>query len=407
MVVTVDALEQVFEYNASGHATAEGNNVSAPLEAEATLGPYPDLQVASISAPSLASSGVPMAVAWTVKNFGNATASESWMDRLYLSADPRWDSGDTELGSQAYVGPLAAGEEYAANMNVTAPVGTEGNYFIVVRADATNVVGEAVFEGNNDGASGAVELTIPPQPDLTVRWTRLSTTALSGGVVEAHWEVVNDGPSRAEGSWVDRVYLSMDATWDGADTLLASFPHEGGLDAGGSYGAARSLTIPERADGDYHLIVWTDAGTVVYEHDREANNRIASPSAVAVVHPDLRVTGLTAPAETSSGDGIQVEWTVTNMGTGQTNGSTWRDAVYLSVNDVWDSADRLLAEWVRTEGLSVQGIYTAQRTVTVPDGVSGSLYLIVRTDISNAGRTGWAGGGSSRSGSRAGWRSPS
>src|SRR4030042_1508124 len=65
---------------------SEANNVvMAPVTV--TLPPYPDLEVTSVPAPTDAWSGQPLEVRWTVTNTGDAAASGSWSDTVYLSTD--------------------------------------------------------------------------------------------------------------------------------------------------------------------------------------------------------------------------------------------------------------------------------------------------------------------------------
>ena len=90
---------------------------------------------------------------------------------------------------------------------------------------------------------------------------------MAGDEITIEWEVTNAGAGTtiAE-SWLDRVYLSSDATFDPQqDYLAAAVLHEGQLEAGESYTAAHTVTLPAGLDGSFHLAVRTDAEIFVEE----------------------------------------------------------------------------------------------------------------------------------------------
>ncbi|MDT9288294.1 CARDB domain-containing protein, partial [Limnospira sp. PMC 1298.21] len=57
----------------------------------------PDLEVVGINAPATAAVRQSIAVEYTVTNRGPGIALNNWTDRIYLSDDANWDSGDTLL----------------------------------------------------------------------------------------------------------------------------------------------------------------------------------------------------------------------------------------------------------------------------------------------------------------------
>jgi uncharacterized repeat protein (TIGR01451 family) len=106
-LVETDYTNKVLELN------SEGDNLGASHPTDVELTSPPDLQVASVSAPSQVFSGQPMSLSWTVTNAGaGQTLKSHWYDEIYLSADPVWDGEDYFLARQTHLGVLNAGESY-------------------------------------------------------------------------------------------------------------------------------------------------------------------------------------------------------------------------------------------------------------------------------------------------------
>jgi hypothetical protein len=103
---------------------------------------------------------------------------------------------------------------------------------------------------------------------------------------------------------------------------------------------------------------------------------------VQITHPDLRVAIANAPANTTSGTTIGVDWTVTNNGTGVAQGN-WVDRVYLSTNNTFEAGDILLSELTHTGPLANGSSYTAHRDVVIPIDKSGPFFLLVVTDAAS------------------------
>ena len=119
--------------------------------------------------------------------------------------------------------------------------------------------------------------------------------------MSVQWTVTNTGQGSTrpnETAWTDRVYLSDNGVLDtSTDTLLGSFPHNGGLAAGASYTQSQSLMLPVGISGPYTLFVVTDATNSVFEGPGQSNNVSSQPLTVNLTPPpDLQVGDISAPA---------------------------------------------------------------------------------------------------------------
>jgi hypothetical protein len=333
VIVTTDSQNQIFEFTTGGHAAAEQNN-TAQADVEVTL----DLQVtAASSTASTAAVGEVISVSYTVHNQGTATAAADWSDRFYLSSDPTWDAGDVLVGTQAITSqtPLEPGGSYQITRDLTIP-GTAplGTLYLLFVVDALGQQSES-DESNN---VRSVPITIGA-PDLA--FAALPTAPESAAAAETiavAWTVRNDGQFTAFADWVDRVYLSDNASLDAGDTLLDSttIATQTPLAAGDSYTILRNVTIPNTAGvGGKFLLFVIDAANAQRETD-ETNNIAAA--AILLGGPDLTVTAASAPGEVAMNQAVGVTWTVQNIDDTYTAGADWSDRVYLSSDDVWDAA---------------------------------------------------------------------
>jgi len=151
ILVRADALGVVSESN-------EGNNVTA-VALTVTVSSK-DLVIENLAvSPASVIPGGSTTVSHNVANRGTVTVTETYTDRIYLSANQIYDAADILLGtSHGHTADLAPNATHSNSQAVTIPAGTApGNYFILVRADALGAVVES-NEGNN---VTAVALTVP------------------------------------------------------------------------------------------------------------------------------------------------------------------------------------------------------------------------------------------------------
>ncbi|GAG11799.1 unnamed protein product, partial [marine sediment metagenome] len=234
-----------------------------------------------------------------------------------------------------------------------------------------------------------IEIVLSPSPDLQVTAITPPAEAWPGEIATVEWTVSNLGAGNTMAtSWIDKLYLSADGTLEAhSDTLLGASSHSGALTPGASYTARRSVTLPTGISGTYHLFVVTDTEDQVYEHGAEENN--TSQVAVEVTPPpppDLQVSAASAPSTGHSGQPFQVEWTVTNTGTGPTPAgqTSWSDTVYLSADEVLNPGSAVVQEtYNNASALSAGEEYTLVRSITIPDGLSGPCYIFVVSDSAN------------------------
>src|SRR5262249_27146596 len=100
--------------------------------------------------------------------------------------------------------------------------------------------------------------------------------------------------------------------------------------------------------------------------------------------PDLEVTSISVPGTALAGHAFALSYTVTNAGAGATPNFNWNDALYLSPTATFDSGTAIPLGWQNHQGsLAAGDAYTRSVTVTVPSGMTGSYYIVVKADVAN------------------------
>lgn len=413
-----------------------------------------DLQVVSVvpAAPGVvAYSGERTSVTYTVENKGAPvwSGTQYWTDQVWVSKDPTFiENRATYVGSvtQANEG-LGTGQSYTNTLEFDMPPGVDGEYYVYVFTNTPRrpvVPSDIVRSGDNDSLrdqafrnfvfelpAGTVKQAQFPvvyrEADLKVTELTLPDTLPAGGTVEISFRVENVGTrATREDSWVDRVYLSLDASLDEGDWLMsreaspgvivrAENAHVGILNPGESYIAKVTVSLPFELEGEFNVIAAADSGLEqsgyakstlsprlsgvrgqvngkVKEYAGEGNNLTVQPVTLTpYTPPDLQVASLGVPLRATRGQPFRVEYSVTNAG-----GATpalqpqWDDLVYLSRDPFLDlTSDRFLGSIRHTGGLDAGGTYSVVKDFVVPGDLgTEAYYVFVVTDPARYDATG-------------------
>ncbi|MFN7874517.1 MAG: CARDB domain-containing protein, partial [Pirellula sp.] len=383
ILITVDALNDISEQNTSGNA--ESNNARS-ASFNASIGNYPEISVSNIQHPSSVQLSVPFDVSWTVINTGTGALTKPTTDRVYLSLDGTVDGNDRILAtiSSSSKLPVPPNGNYVQTATVTLPLDfslTPGSYQIIVVADYLNNQFE-LNENNNQRAS-AIDIGLPPLPDLIVESISSKDITVAGQSVELTWTLKNQATAPVTGTWGDRVFLSSDAII-GNDLTLVTFPITTTIAPNGKVVRKQIVQIPANISGEYRFVVASDIGNTINEYHKEDNNITIADTTItidATPSPNLVVESITA--QTSglfSGQSATIEWIVKNIGNASTNTSGWVDAVYLSTDSQFSNDDILLGRTQNPSYLNSDDSYRNTLTATIPNGTQGIRYFIVFTD---------------------------
>ena len=316
---------------------------------------------------------------WTVNNQGNGAALPSWPDRVYFSTNADWDAQDTMLAGVTVANAVAVGSNYTQGAYVSVPNVAEGDYYLLVKADADAGLPESNETNNVLAMPVRVRL-----PDLVPTNLVVTGDAVAGRSLTVSWAVANqgNGPLVAGTAWNDKVYVSSNSVWTTNATLLGTFSVNQTLATGAGYALTNTVTLPSLPTGNFFLLVLSDADGTVWESN-ETNNVLAL--SMSVLLSDLAPTNLVVSGSVAAGRPLTMSWTVANQGNGPlTAGTAWNDKIYVSSNSVWTTNAVLVGSFSVNQIVPVGGAYTLTNTVTLPAWPPGNYFVMVWADADGA-----------------------
>lgn len=362
----------------------ENNNVIA-RQINLTLADYADLTVSDVTVPAEpVHSGDTVTVGFTLNNQGEGSAA-NFHNYVYLSSNG--SSLDIYVGDYYFNQTLAAGASATVEKAITIPLYNPGSWYVVVVSDAHGNIYEHANEGNNQASSAEpIVAPLPPLPDLVVSNIIAPLDALSGSDITITWTITNQGEA-VSGPWSDSLYLSFDGGVSN-NIYLGNFYLEGTLAAGASVTRTQTFTLSPTLEGPRTVVVYTDAGNQVNETPAgQDNNRTVDDTTIDVTFPplpNLQVTSLTPPSDPASGTETVVSWVVHNVGTGATSAAYWYDQVHLSLNTTWGDGDDIdMGIVLNPNYLAADESYQNSHTISIPKGLNGDYYFLVKTDVYN------------------------
>ncbi|MFJ4453914.1 cadherin-like domain-containing protein [Pseudomonas sp. NPDC089392] len=384
-------------------------------------------QVATRYPLSLANTGMPIELAWTITNRGEAPLTGTWSDLVYLD-DPDTPELDRLMGEFSFTGTLNPDSPLERIQSIQIPLDALGDYRFVVVTDAGNSVPEGgLGEANNvTAASSLIHFSLPPTPNLVVERITAPTAVFQGNTITVQWVVKNTGTSpTTSATWTDAVWLSTDEQLNtgafSTDLLLGHVQNPSYLDIGESYVNQATFTLPNNLQGNFHILVQADSSKNLLEIGHEDDNLLASP--VVDIQPvplaqqsDLQVELVSAPAQAFSDQVVNIRYSVSNVGESPISlnffspggggpglipanpfAVAWVSQVFLSTDPVLDASDVLLRTVVQTfyapdgfgsigNGSPIsllpapnhQSLFSTSMDVVVPSGYSGDAYFFVR-----------------------------
>jgi subtilase family serine protease len=362
----------------------DNNHASAALQVQLTS--PPDLVVSDIVAPQTAEEGTLVDISWTVSNQGTGPAQGIWEDKVYLQRASDPTGPHLEIGCFTYEGVLEAGMSYTRWETFTLPEHIHDLYQVVVTTNHDREEGlyEHGAEDNNTTVDDqALAVSIKPRPDLQVASVSMPNEADPGGTFSVEYVIINQGTAATDvAHWYDNVYLSLDNEVSYDDILVDSVRNQSALAPGESYlSMSASVAVPLRFRGEVYILVFADANGGMDEWPNENNNILATPIYVEPLPlPDLVTGEVVCPQQAVEGAQIEVRYTVTNLGSGQTLVPTWTDTVWLTQDKNRPHpglGDTLLATVEHSGSLPVGAGYDQTLIVTLPQGLASGTYYVM------------------------------
>lgn len=377
ILFVADVHNQVAESN-------EQNNIGyLSFAVQATPTNFIDLIISSSSCnPTSVSAGNTITVSSVIKNNGNTSSNmgELW---YYLSNDAYESIDDIMLGASVLNGTLAAGTSSTQTKTLTIPSNTaSGTKYILQKIDGWLDITES-NENNNWSAVALTINTAPASlPDLTVTSSTLTpnTITTAGNTILLTHTTKNIGAATANG-FIVKYYLSPSTSYNPTTAVLLSTNSYGSLSAGNSQNSSVYLTIPSgQTAGTKYILVYVDANTQISESNENNNIGMAT---LTVNNPttsaaDLVITSFSCPTNGYTGQSVQVNTSVQNLG--GTTANNFVVSFHLSADATYDGGDQFIGEYP-INSLSANQINTFVHTLTIPSSaIVGNRYLIASVD---------------------------
>ena len=385
ILFVADAKSTVTEVDETNNTAAASLNIG--FESPEAEGDGPDLMIQGVSLESFGiEAGERLSVSATVVNHGS-TASDPSRLKYYLSADETLDSGDKYLNYDK-VGALDVAATSSETANVRIPANTEdGSWYILFVADASGEVVEQNESNNTHATLITVGELSGGVADLRIASASLVSSSVQvGEVLPLQTTIENAGTGAATATQL-QYFLSRDTALDEHDRQL-SFDTIEPLGLGGTRVESADLRINSTTTGGFwYVILALDLENNVVEED-ETNNQLTLAIEVLVDSPDANKPDLVAENITLSaeaelaGEQINASLDVRNIGP-MPSLVTSRLKYYLSVDDVFDSADKYL-NYDAVDALESQAISSENANLRIPsDTADGSYFLIFVVDDTN------------------------
>lgn len=256
-------------------------------------------------------SGDTIDVAFSVENSGSETTpTGAWVDHIILS--PTRSVGDSNaivLAAIARDGELEPGARYDIATSVRLPDGIAGNFYIGLFTDATNVVNEFLFEGDNViFGEDPLVVTRRDYPDLRIE--SLAVETLTDNQFRIRWATVNRGSADAAAPFVDRIRIRL------APQQTVVFEQEFVVGEALAVDAALERMVEYTAPGGgiYNIEVRTDINNEVFEYtvggaQAALQNNVATTSFSVTRFFDVALNVSPAGSGTTAGAGTFAEGT--------------------------------------------------------------------------------------------------
>jgi len=346
----------------------------------------PNLAITQVTAASVATAGDQFNVSWTYSSSGITSLpfAASLCVVTYSQNDVYGDEDD------AYITTLYGGFDWS-NPSSSDPVTSSqfiyipaayagvGNLFF--RQDGFNYLEES-NEADNIVMHG-IEVVLP---NLSLDAAVAPAQVVSGQQVEMSWTVTNHGDLALAGSSYQNtvVFSSNDVYGDEDDVrIFIDYSPSWSLDAiqpGESRTHTQSFSIASSLSGDGYLFFSAD-GLNALPETIESDNVLMQ--AFSILQPDLAIADVVAPATASSGDQIQLSWSVVNQSDVAVHAANNFDSVIFSVNDIYgDEDDFFLDESLSFNpiDLAAFGTQTFSHSLHLPSGYVGDGYLFFKLD---------------------------
>ena len=356
------------------------------LLSQAGRAEMPDLQPIDFQMPTTISGppGMQVALTYVITNRGDMPALNYWEDRIYLSAKPQFDSSAVLAYTRNHYSRLDELCAEASEVTFSLLATNAGVYYLLVDVDAVGAVAE--YDDSNNQISRSFTFT-PAYPNLGIAKFEVPARITGSAPPDITYSITltNTGTASVVGSWVNKLYWSIDAVLDSTDVLLDNPSQWDSIPPSGMLVGEHEITVSAlKTNGSGWIIVKVDSSEEIPDSDR-GNNTAAAPFTFELVPLDLRPINFRLTNSiliTGPNPYAEARWELTNSGPGSLGFLMLGYEMYFSTNASMAAAVELSDSTVW--GPLAPGEGKEIRTgLNLPVTESGRYYLSVVVDPDN------------------------
>ena len=370
VIVVTDVNQTIYEPNQRGN-----NTVASIQPMTITAEPYVNLTAENLVIPATLPAGNALSFNVDIVNAGTDVVNASTYHTVtFINTQNPSQRFTQQLPIDSLV--MMPNTKQTKTYRINPPLLANGSWQMVLDLDTSGYIKESKENDNQISANFNVIA-----PDLQV--ANITTTGIlqGGETVQISWDTLNKG-GQAANNIIDRVYLTKNDTL-GSDAILLKEISQPHIDANGKVNNQISYDIPLQMQGDWSLMVITDASNTINENGADNNNQLSQAIRIAVsAYADLTVTKVEAPNQTIADPAtLTVNWTVSNQGLGMGKTLSWTDSVIYSANDtLGDSDDIVLGTKTHQGGLATNESYSDSLTYQFGPNFTRHGKIFVKTD---------------------------
>lgn len=390
------------------------NNWGQSAKYDFKLTPGADFLPSDLKTPETIASQTPFTISYNVKNIGpNIPTNSAWTDYFYLSKKDVLDETAVLIGKSpqrgyfSYTvvgnpgGPVLIpakdykyyGDNYSVNTSLTVDKIDEGDYYVFVKVDGSELVLEDGGEDNNVIRSGMITCRVP---DLQIELMSVETdTIVTSKPVAVTWKVKNIGRGIVKNlKTTDLFYASKNQ--DGADpVLIGTMENELFINPGEEQILRANITIPQddRLDGVQYVFLRTNTRKNILETNYGNNQSAISRTwfeyyqekPAVIKGTNVGVANISAPSSGNPMDVITLSYSLTNDGNKKVDSEISQE-VFISTNREYDRTAvpcKIISQQGSSVNLGAEDAATITLKVEIPDNIIGGakyMHLVVDKD---------------------------
>lgn len=378
------------------------NNWGQSAKYNFKLTPGADFLPSDLKYPETIASQTPFTISYNVKNVGpNIPTNSTWTDHFYLSKKDVLDETAVLIGKTSQHGYFSYtvvgnpggpvlipakdykyyGDNYSVNTTLTVDKVDEGDYYLFVKVDGSDLVLEDGGEDNNVLCSGMITCRMP---DLQIDLVSIeSDTIVTSKPVAVTWKVRNIGRGIVKNlRTTDLFYASKNQ--DGADAvLIGTMENELFINPGEEQILRANIIIPQddRLDGVQYVFLRTNTRRNILETDYDNNQSAITRTwfeyyqekPAVIKGTNVGVANISAPSSGKPKDVVTVSYSLTNDGNKKVDSEISQE-VYLSAKPEYDVTAvpcKIISQQGSSVNLGAEDATIITLKVEIPDDIIG------------------------------------